>query len=311
MVLVASNLTVGICAFNEAANLGYLLDNLLNQQDLPAGAEILVVCSGCTDGSDLIVKGFQSKDPRVKLYNEKVRAGKAAALNIILGNARGNDIILLSADVLPSPRALQNLVARMDGRRVAIVCGKPVPVNKETTALTGVIRLFWRFRDRAFSYLNHAGLLMHAGEIFCVKRGIVDSIPTNIVNDDAFIAIVSKKKGWYVVYEPSAKVFIRGPSTILDYFLQRRRIIFGHYQIRKVTGSFPQYFTALALLRPRVTARILLSELATSKSVKVFFLVLFLEFLVNIAGLLDFLLGRSHQPWRVSRSTKAWTMKPR
>ena len=56
--------------------------------------------------------------------------------------------------------------------------------------------------------LNDAGLAGHASEVFCVRRGIVHKIPSEIVNDDAYIAVTAKKKGWLIKYEPRASVFI-------------------------------------------------------------------------------------------------------
>ena len=55
-------ITVGICAYNEGKNIGKLLDNILNEQKLKEDFELLVVCSGCTDGTVEIVQRFQEKD---------------------------------------------------------------------------------------------------------------------------------------------------------------------------------------------------------------------------------------------------------
>ena len=54
--------TVGICAYNEGINIGPLLNNILYRQSLPAGSEVLVVCSGCTDDTVEIVHQCASEN---------------------------------------------------------------------------------------------------------------------------------------------------------------------------------------------------------------------------------------------------------
>jgi hypothetical protein len=41
---------------------------------------------------------------------------------------------------------------------------------------------------------------MHASEVFCTRRGIVKSIPREMVNDDAFLAVAAKKAGYLIVF---------------------------------------------------------------------------------------------------------------
>src|SRR5438093_12678958 len=61
-----ANISIGICAYNEAQRIPALLQSVATQS-LPLGfvlAEILVVASGCTDGTDHIVKK-RSEERRV------------------------------------------------------------------------------------------------------------------------------------------------------------------------------------------------------------------------------------------------------
>ena len=53
------NLSIGIMAYNEEANIGRLLQSLLNQI-LTHGylSEIIVVASGCTDRTEDIVRHY-------------------------------------------------------------------------------------------------------------------------------------------------------------------------------------------------------------------------------------------------------------
>ena len=66
-------------AHNEEANVGQLLQRLLEQQlTTVAIAEIIVVASGCTDRTEEIVRQWAARDGRIKLLTQPLREGKAS-----------------------------------------------------------------------------------------------------------------------------------------------------------------------------------------------------------------------------------------
>src|SRR5665647_1084378 len=105
-------LTVGICAYNEEENLGLLLRNILEHQDISKNSEVLVVASGCTDRTVEITEEYAITDSRVKIFNEIIREGKASAINKIFANATGEAIIFISADTLPWKDCFKKLVLK-------------------------------------------------------------------------------------------------------------------------------------------------------------------------------------------------------
>ena len=121
-----------------------------------------------------------------------------------------------------------------------------------------LVQLLWSFHGHVFAELNDSGIARHATEMFCIRKGIVDKIPAETVNDDAYIAVTAKKKGWLIKFDAQSKVAICAPTTFKEYFQQRRRIIFGHYQIRKLTGESAQYLVHLMPLQPFQTFKLVL-----------------------------------------------------
>ena len=106
------SLSIGIPAHNEEANIGRLLENLLNQplEDSVQLEEIIAVTSGCTDRTEEIADEFAKKDESVKHITEEERRGKSSAVNLILKNAQDKDIlVMLSADNLPEKGSLSNI----------------------------------------------------------------------------------------------------------------------------------------------------------------------------------------------------------
>jgi len=294
---------VGICAYNEGNNIGKLLQSILHEQDLSEDSEVLVVCSGCTDNTADIVNLYAAKDSRVKPFFEKERKGKASAVNHILSNAIGDAIVFISGDTLPRKGTFPKLLSKLNQPKVGLVCGNPTPVNSSRSTVGRIVQLMWRFHGHVFEELNDAGLARHASEAFCIRPGIVEKMPIGTVNDDAYLAINIRKKGWLIKFCPDALISICGPKTFKEYFQQRRRVVFGHYQIRMLTGESPQYLVHMLPAHPFRTVRLAL-WLFTQYDPFVLSAFLVTEFMINAVALFDFLLGRTHSQWSTLPSTK-------
>lgn len=300
---MSNGVTVGVCAYNEGMNIGKLLNNILKEQELSADSEVIVVCSGCTDNTVQIVSEYAEKDDRVHLCLESERKGKASAINHILCNAKGNTVLFISADTLPNKGCFSRLISTSRLPNVGIVCGHPVPVNSSDSLVGRLVQLLWSFHSHVFTELNDAGLARHATEIFSIRKGIVNKIPPETVNDDAFIALTAKKKGWLVKYETESRVSICGPKTFREYFQQRRRVIYGHYQVRKLAGESPQHLMHLMPLYPIRVIKLGL-WLFRNQDIPTLMVFVLTELAANIAAILDFLLKRQHLQWSILHSTK-------
>ncbi len=300
---MSKEVTIGICAYNEDRNIGNLLDNILNDQELPPRSEVLVVCSGCTDKTVEIAQKYAEKDPRINVFVEKERRGKASAVNRIFEKAKGISIIFISADTLPRKGCFPRLISRLRVPDVGIVCGKPAPMDSQNSLLSKIVRILWISHDHVFKEMNDAGLARHASEMFCIRKGIIDKIPSEIVNDDAYIAVITKKKGWFIKYEPAAHVTISGPKTFRDYLQQRRRVIYGHYQLMRLTGESPQYLVCLAPVYPM---KVLKSALWLCAECGITSLLPFavIEILLNIVAATDSIRHKSFSRWTIAASTK-------
>lgn len=300
--------SVGVCAYNEEANVGRLLRNLLYEQRLPFNFEIIVVCSGCTDRTPEIVRNFCSKDSRVNLIMEPERTGKASAVNKILGAYEGSYLFLVPADVLPEKGSLEKLLDGFQDPKVGVVGGKPVLVNEEAGVhgVEAMAYLMWRIHNQTMRLLNDEGVLTHAsGELFCIRGGVVTEIPATVINDDAYIALKANRTGYLVTFDPEARVRIKAPSTFSDLIKQRKRIVYGHYQIKKMLGGFPRTIESMAFYDPKRVIRILTEILRRhpEETHKLAAAIIF-EIMVNFSALVDLIRGKSYVPWKRIATTK-------
>lgn len=93
-----NNITFSICIpnFNYANYIGETLDSILNQtfQDF----EIIIVDNASTDNSWNIIQNYALKDNRIKAFRNHYNVGFAPNLDKAAQIAKGNFIIMLSAD---------------------------------------------------------------------------------------------------------------------------------------------------------------------------------------------------------------------
>lgn len=304
-------MSIGVCAYNEEANMGRLLRNLLYEQNLPFDFEIIVVCSGCTDKTPDIVKEFCAKDQRVRVVIEPERKGKASAVGKILDVYKGSYLFFVPADVLPEKGSLVKLLEHFRDDKVGVVGGKPALINEErgVHGVEAMAHLMWRVHNQTLQTLNRDNVLTHAsGELFCIRRGIVSKIPDNVVNDDAYIAMMANRKGFIVKFDPNARVRIKAPSTFADLVRQRKRIVYGHYQIKKILGSSPRTIESMAFYDPQRVVRILAQTMKRypGETHKLFAAVIF-EMMVNLLTLVDIVRGKSFVLWKRASTTKRLT----
>lgn len=284
---------IGICAYNEEDNIGYLLKNLTLEQDLPTNCRIVVVCSGCTDRTPRIVKEFQKRDARIKPIIEKVRGGKANALNKIFKIARESAevLVLVNADALPKRGSITKLISRLEGSNAGAVFAQPVPIKKLHSFCYEIVRVIWR--------LHHIISLLKpklSGELCAIRTSCLQEIPENVATDEPYIDLTIRKKGYDILYVPGAVVYIRHPKNVADLLKHRKRIQAGHMQLRNATGvkvstsSFGNVLHAISALRPT----------------EVFYMLLggFLEMIAYFQARIALSKGKVPYIWEPIKSTK-------
>ena len=235
--------TIGIMAYNEAANIGHLLDALLLQKlETVAIDKIIIVASGCTDGTVEIVEQFTTQDKRIQLLCQPQREGKASAVNLFMLNARNAEVIVLvSADVLPKPHTIEALVSPFSDPNIGMVGGHPVPTNSKDTFIGFAVNLEWE--------LHHAISLRHPkmGELISF-RNIFRQIPRDTAVDEASIEPLIVGQGMKLRYAPEAIIYNYGPETVRDFIKQRRRIFAGHLYVKDTLGYQVATMNSLRIL---------------------------------------------------------------
>jgi cellulose synthase/poly-beta-1,6-N-acetylglucosamine synthase-like glycosyltransferase len=299
-----TRLSVGIAAFNEAANIGRLIERI--QLDIGEKGQVVVVCSGCTDKTAEIVAGYSNVDPRVRLVIEEDRNGKSSAINKILSEFIGGMLLLVSADVLPQAGCIPAMVSAMESDpSIGVVSSRPHPVNGNHNLTGHLGHLYWRLHHETLSLLDANNQNTHGGEAILVRRGVVSSIPSDCINDDAYIGVQAVLRGFRVRYCPEAQVRTRTPDRITELIGQRRRIIAGHARVKRHTGKYPMVLTTMSFQKPSKFVQVLTSELRSHpRSLPSFLVALYLEAVSCTLAIIDGITDHDHVVWNPATTTK-------
>ncbi|HEU0003891.1 MAG TPA: glycosyltransferase [Ktedonobacteraceae bacterium] len=288
--------SIGIMAHNEEANIARTLHAVLQQQGPTLRIEeVIVVASGCTDRTIPIVAEIALQEPRVRLCVQEKREGKASAINLFLKQAVSPVVVLIGADVLPAPSALEYLCAPLKDPKIGMVGGRPIPVNNPATFMGFAAHLLWRIHDRL------ARIHPKLGEVIAF-RNVIAGIPNDSAVDEISIQALISQLGYRLIYEPACIVYNKGPLSIPDFLRQRRRIYAGHMQARDQQNYQAATMNARLLVRQLIACR----DFTMSSPRRIMWTsgTVILEAYARLQGYNDYRHKRDHHIWQMVDTTK-------
>ena len=279
---------------NDGGNIGALLERVLEE---PMVGEIIVVASACTDDTEHVVRECATSEPRIRLYVEPVRTGKAAAVNFGVTRAALPKVVIVSGDVLPEPGAIGAVVSALDEPGVGMAGGRPVPVNRRGTPIGDAVHLLWGLHHRLA--LRQPKL----GEMVALRREAADLLPRTSVDEACFQAML-ESTGWRSRYVPEAVVANIGPGSMHDFIKQRRQINTGHLWLRHREGyTVPSLH--IGLLVREFCAEVVGGRASRQpQSLSGTAAAITMEVWARLLARLDYLRGRERHVWDMVASTK-------
>jgi cellulose synthase/poly-beta-1,6-N-acetylglucosamine synthase-like glycosyltransferase len=284
---------MGIMAYNEERNIGRLLEAVVSQRTGVAElTEITVVASGCTDGSEAIVRGWAERDPRIRLLIQPRREGKASAVNLFLHETREDVLLVCSADLLPAVDTVEQVILPFADPDVAMTTCRPVPVNDRRSFMGFAAHLLWD--------LHHQINLVDfkAGELIAFRKIFV-RIPHRTAVDEASVESVIRGQGYEVRYVGTAVTYNKGPDTVGDFLRQRRRIHAGHLALRERVG-----YRVATLSSLRILGLVLRHMDWHPRAFLWTWAVAALEAYGRFLGKRDYRRHRDHSVWEIASTTK-------
>lgn len=125
-------LSVVIPAYNEEATIAHVIGKVLTIESVE---EVIVVNDCSKDGTADIVRQVAAADPRVRLLEHKVNAGKTEALKTAFAQIRGDIVIVQDADLEYDPVEIPEVIQPILDGKADVVYGSRFLVRKASRVL--------------------------------------------------------------------------------------------------------------------------------------------------------------------------------
>lgn len=213
--------------YNESKVILNKLNNILDLEYPRDKLQVVVVDSASEDDTCLIVQRFLEKHKgtlEISLIPLKQRLGKASALNDVWSSCTGEIAVITDADCLLDKNAIHALVQPFVDNRVGVVTGSHVIVNSGEFA-TKEIEQSYRSISNVLrlgeSYLDST--IIVNGQLCAFRKKHIENLSVDSVCDDIELALRIRRKGYQIVYEPSAIFFEFTPKKFSARLAQKTR----------------------------------------------------------------------------------------
>lgn len=245
---------VVIPAYNEASNIGLLLDDIF-EQETGKGLKlekVLVISDGSTDETEEMVRERQETGRTLELVVNPRRMGKAVCINLAVKLVESDYMVLIDADVrLAGPLTLERLLEGLTDD-VGMAGGVPVPASippgfAPAIYICGdILREYIRLELKGSSNIYGAH-----GRILALSRNLYPGLEIPSIDDgsrvlstDQFLYYSCIKSGKRFVLRDKARVLFNLPETFDDYLRQTVRFMYSaantsrYFNDRGLTSEF-------------------------------------------------------------------------
>ncbi|WP_073946449.1 glycosyltransferase [Streptomyces kebangsaanensis] len=225
---VTEPVTVLVPAYNEAKCIENTVRSLV-AGDHPI--EVLVIDDGSSDGTARIVEDLNL--PGVRVIRQ-LNAGKPAALNRGVANARYDLIVMMDGDTVFEPSTVRELVQPFADPRVGAVAGNAKVGNKDS--LIGAWQhieyvMGFNLDRRMYDILGCMPTI--PGAVGAFRRSALERVggmSEDTLAEDTDVTMALHRDGWRVVYAENARAWTEAPESVQQLWSQRYRWSYGTMQ---------------------------------------------------------------------------------
>lgn len=226
---VSGPVTVLVPAYNEEAGIGSTLRSLLDSTHREL--QVVVIDDGSSDRTADIAENMG--DARVEVVRQP-NSGKAAALNTGLAHARYDIVVMVDADTVFEPDAIERIVQPLAHPAVGAVSGNTKVGNRRSLLAR------WQHLEYVFGFNLDRRMFevlecmpTVPGAIGAFRRDAVigvGGVSEDTLAEDTDLTMALWRAGWRVLYEESAVAWTEVPTTVRQLWRQRYRWCYGTLQ---------------------------------------------------------------------------------
>lgn len=233
-----TTISIGIPAYNEEANIGYLLRDLLAQKTGKIKLkEIIVNSDGSTDRTAAEVRKVKSK--KIILMDNKKRKGRSLRQNQIMEKTGSGILVLIDADTLIIDKYFLEKIS------APIISGKANLTSLKVEELPAenfferILETSMKLKKYIFENINHGDNLYTChGRARAFSRKLYKSIKfTDSVAEDAYSYLYCISKGMKYKFVTNTQIYYKLPGSFSDHQKQSIRFIKSQEILSKKFGA--------------------------------------------------------------------------
>ncbi|MFG2477068.1 glycosyltransferase [Streptomyces fagopyri] len=227
-VPVTEPVSVLVPAYNEAKCIENTVRSLMASEH---PIEVVVVDDGSSDGTARIVEDLRLPNVRVV---RQLNAGKPAALNRGVANARHDIVVMMDGDTVFEPATVGELVQPFADPGVGAVAGNAKVGNRDS--LIGAWQhieyvMGFNLDRRMYDILRCMPTI--PGAVGAFRRSALERVggmSDDTLAEDTDITMALHRDGWRVVYAEKARAWTEAPESVQQLWSQRYRWSYGTMQ---------------------------------------------------------------------------------
>lgn len=221
------NIKIAIPIYNEERNIHNLLQSIKKQNNKYYILEkIIVVCDGCTDKSQDIVKKIAKNYPFISCKVYKQRKGKIERLNYLYKTIKSDLLITFDGDVVLGNRnVIDNMVLNFKDKKIMVVGANCLPIGNDNLfrKLMFKYEIIWYEVRKNLNGGNNIYNTKGAGVAFRTEFSRKIKLPKNNISETKYIYLKLKEEGLKYFFSKKAIVYFLPPNNLHDFLLQARR----------------------------------------------------------------------------------------
>jgi len=226
------NITIGIPAYNEEANIANLLTKVSRQKFLNDSLTKIIVCSDkSSDNTERIIRKIKNR--KIELFVNRERSGQAFSQNEIIKKCKTDILVLLNADVEIKDEFYIHALIQPIVQGQADLTSSAIRTVKPKLFLDSVLNASIEIKNQIFEsygkglnvYTCHGAARAFSKKLYRNFK-FVDSI-----GEDAYSYLYSVRNDFRYSFVKTAEIFIKSPSTFRDhankstrFFLSKKRM---------------------------------------------------------------------------------------
>jgi len=223
-------ISIIITSYKEPKTIGKAIESILenNLKDY----EVLVTAP---DKETLnAAKQYSDKNKKIKLIKDFGK-GKPLALNLAVSKAKGEILVFTDGDVYVKENSINFLLEKFKDKQIGAVSGNPISLNSKNNMLG-----FWAYvltniaNERRKKAVLFGRRFFCSGYLFAIRKKLFPILSEETLSEDGFISHKVYQRGYNLDYSEKSEVYIKYPTNIKDWIIQKKRSAGGYNQIKKL-----------------------------------------------------------------------------